>query len=143
MTTLDESIAQAIVTLLTVPPLSSVPADDVYRDLIYALDLGIEKALAIEEGDNPPPVQDTVATKERSIDIHISAIRKGVAPYSLCDALILESHNRIIADRSLGGLAMDIQEGPTKRQRDALDKSLGVVTKTYRVVYRTGADSLE
>lgn len=138
-----ESIAQAIFALMTEPPMSSVPAADVYNDLIYALDLGVSRGLVVELGDEPAPLQDNISTYERTVEVNISAIRRGRAPYTLADPLIAEAHARLLTDRLLGGLAMDIADGPTRRQRDSLEKLVGVVTKTYRVVYRTGADSLE
>lgn len=138
-----ESIAHAIFALMTEPPMSSVPAADVYNDLIYALDLGVSWGLVVELGDEPPPLQDNISTYERTVEVNISAIRKGRAPYTLADPMISEVHARLLADRLLGGLAMNITDGPTQRRRDSLEKLVGVVTKTYRVVYRTGADSLE
>lgn len=138
MTTRSLAIADHIASLL-----AGVPDVPVFRDIVRAIDRTEQLALVVEQGDEPPPQRDTVATYERAIDIQVSGVAKGSEPYSRADAPLNAAHNLILQDRTLGGLAMDIEEGPTTRQRDSLEREVGVVTKTYRVVYRTGADSLE
>lgn len=138
-----EAIISALINALTNPAMASVSPSAIYRDLIGAIDQGNTLALVVEEGDESAPQYDTISSVERTVEISLSAIAKGSMPYSRADAPLLEAHNRIMADRELGGLSMDIQEGQTTRQRDSLDRAVGIVTKTYRVVYRTSADSLE
>lgn len=114
-----------------------------HRDIVRAIERTEQLALVVEQGDEQAPQPDTISTYERRIEINVSAVAKGTEPYNRADAPMTSAHNLIMADRTLGGLAMDIDEGPTTRQRDSLEKEVGVITKTYIVAYRTAADSLE
>lgn len=138
MTTRALAIADHIAGLL-----AGVSDVTIHRDIVRAIDRTEQLSLVVEQGDEPAPQRDTIATYERQIDIHVAAVAKGSEPYGRADVPLSAAHDLILQDRSLGGLAMDIDEGPTTRQRDSLEREVGVVTKTYRVVYRTTADSLE
>lgn len=138
MTTRALAIADHIADLV-----AGVAGVEHYRDIVSAIDSADQLALVVEQGDEPAPQRDTISTYERQIEINVSAVAKGKEPYSRADAPLLAAHNLILADRLLGGLAMDIEEGQTSRQREKLEREVGLVTKTYTVVYRTTADSLE
>lgn len=138
MTSRSLVIADHIETLL-----AGVSGVTMHRDIVRAIDRAEQLALVVEQGDEPAPQAEFVGTRERLVEIKVSVVAKGSAPYSLADAPLVAAHNLIMADRSLGGLALDIDEGPTNRQRDALEREVGVITKTYTVAYRTASDSLE
>lgn len=138
MTTRSLAIADHIETLL-----SGVSGVTIHRDIVRAIDRAEQLALVVEHGDEPAPQVEFIGTTERAVEINVSVVAKGSAPYSRADAPLLAAHNLIMADRSLGGLALDINEGPATRQRDALEREVGVITKTYTVAYRTASDSLE
>ncbi|MBS1188912.1 MAG: hypothetical protein H6R10_704 [Rhodocyclaceae bacterium] len=138
-----EQIMQAIVTLLTVPPMSSVPSADVHRDVTVAIDSAVSAAIAVEEGDEPEPSLFTIGVADRVLDVRLTALAKGHAASSLADAPMVEAHNRLMANLTLGGLADDIEEGPSSRERAQREKPVAAITKTYRVRYRTGARSVE
>lgn len=138
-----EQIAQAIVSALTVPPLSSVPAAQVYRDLDHALDATVPSALVVESGDEAVPDLATLGIAYRTLTVRVTALAKGTNPAPLADAPMLEAYNRILADRTLGGLAVDLTEGETQRQTNVLETGVAAVAKNYQVHYRTAANSLE
>lgn len=138
MTTRSLAIADHIADLL-----AGITGVTIYRDIVRAIDRTEQLALVVEQGDEPAPQRDTLATYERRIEINVSAVAKGSDPYSSADAPLTDAHDLIMADRSLTGLAVDVEEGPTTRQRDTLEREVGVITKTYSVAYRTAADSLE
>lgn len=58
-------------------------------------------------------------------------------------ALHLRAYARLMADPSLGGVAIDLQEPQLRFDRDLLDTRLGCCVATYRVVHRTAAGSME
>lgn len=143
MTSKVEQIMQAIVVLMTVPPMTSVAAGDVHRDVERAIDKSVTTALAIEEGDEPEPNRAFIGLAMRKVDVRITAIAKGAGAMTAADAPSVEAHNRLFADLSLGGLVADIQEADTVRQREALEKPVAAITRTYRIEYRTSNNSLE
>lgn len=136
-----EAIMQALVTALTVPAMTSVPAASVFRDLDSAISSGFP-AIVIEEGNEPAPGLGVISRAARELEFRLSVLIKGSAPYSLADAPLIEAYNRVMADRTLGGKAQEIVEGETTRERAVLEKPVAVVTKTFMVRYRTAETSL-
>lgn len=143
MTSKAELITQAIVVALTVPAMSSVPAGRVYRDLHGALQSDLLPAVAVETGDESTPERRTTRHKLRFLDVTVTVVAKGASPYSEADPALVESFDRLMADRTLGGVALEVIEGATRRERSAAEEQLGAITKTYRVQYHTTEESLE
>lgn len=143
MTTRAEQIAEAVVSLLKVPALTSCPADDVYRDVLYAIDREVDVALAVEIGDEPGPDTSTLGIAYREVEIRVTAIGKGSSAAALADAPYQEAYGRLMATQQLGGLALRIREGEVRREREAREKPIHAITKTYYIEYRTSENSLE
>lgn len=143
MTSKAEAITQAIVAALTVPAMSSVPAGRVYRDLHGALQSDLLPAVAVETGDESTPERRTTRHKLRVLDVQVTVVAKGASPYTIADPALVEAFSRLMADRTLGGLALELQEGPTRRERGPAEEQVGAITKTYQVQYHTTEESLE
>lgn len=144
MTSKAESIAQAIVTALTVPAMSSVPAARVYRDLPDALANALFPAVVVELGDERDPQPVVIGYKDRFLDVSVTVLASAASnPFTAADAAVVESFNRMYADRTLGGLALDLIEGVTQRDNDGFAENVGAVRKFHTILYRTADGSLE
>jgi hypothetical protein len=138
-----EQIMQAIIAALTAPAMDSVPAADIHRDIVRAIEMDAPLAIAVEEGDEPAPDYPFIGFLDRTLEFRLAVIAKGKNTATLTDPAIREAHARIMADTTLGGIVFDITEGETTRQRDTLEKPVLATTKTYRVRYRTRESGLE
>lgn len=138
-----ERIAEAIRGALTTPTMTAVPSARVFRELRGALQSELLPAIAIDIGNDPPPVRATISTLTRTTDIRVTVFGASVNGYTATDPAHLEAYGRVMADPTLGGLAIDIEEGPITRERDDAERQRIAVTHTYRVVYRTGDRSIE
>jgi hypothetical protein len=143
-----EDIVTELIHLLKVPPLSAVPAASVYRDLMDARSSAHLPCIALETGDEPAPVRNLIGLKDRRVEVEVTVLAKGSTPYQQADAAVVELTQRIlgaprVAGMVLNGLALDILEGPTRRQREGLSEDLAAVTKTFVVEYRTPEGSIE
>ncbi len=136
-----ERIMTAMLTALTAPTMTAVPAASVFRDLDSALDSELP-AIVIEEGGEPAPDLSVIQRAGRHLNVRVAVLIKGTLPFSLADAALIESFDRIMADRTLAGLAMNIEEGETKRERAMLEKPVAIVTKDFIVHFRTDETSL-
>lgn len=143
MSSKAEQIAGAVYTALTTPAMSAVPAARVFRDLTDALSTGLFPAVAVTLGDEREPQQTMIGHKDRFVDIDITVLASGSNPYTAADAAVVESFNRLFADRTLGGVALDILEGVTVRDDEGAADNVASVRKTYTIHYRTGQDSIE
>lgn len=148
MTSKAESIAQAVVAALTSPAMTSVPAARIYRDLQGALAAGDLPAIVVELGDEiaPDPGGTLIGRKMRRVELRlqtVAAASLGSSPYASADPAVVEAHNRIAADPTLGGLAFGYDEGDTQRQREDAEKNIGSVTKAYVFQFHTTEASIE
>lgn len=137
MTTRSLAIADHIETLL-----AGVSGVTTHRDIVRAIDRAERLALVVEHGDEPAPALATLSREQRTVEINLSVVVKGQAPYSVADPVLTSAHDLIMADKTLGGLAKKVVEGETRRQRDAMEREVGVVTKIYRVEYSTAPGQL-
>lgn len=132
-----EAILQALVTLLTVPPMAAAPATHVLRDEEQAIEQALLPAVVLTEGDEADPARINFHEVERFLEVRLAVIGKGTLPYAAADAALIEAHGRIYAAQTLGGLCEEIVEGPTRRERADANVKLGRIEKTYRIRYRT------
>jgi hypothetical protein len=143
MTSKAEQIAQAIITRLTVPPLTGMTAAEVLRDPLDALDSADYPLLCVELGDESPPTRPVTGAKQRSVLVHVSVLANGATPLVAADPIATEAAGRILAAPELGGLAIDTLEGATERIKDELGEGSAKITMTFQVVYRTTETSKE
>lgn len=138
-----ERIVQALMDAVTATPLSVVADGQVYRSLNYALEQAVLPALVINRGASPRPEQGLVTLTDRAVWVHVSALAAGPAAEALADAAMVECHARIFADRTLGGLALDMQEGEDGADTADINTDICRLTKSYLIEYRTGTESIE
>lgn len=141
MTSRAEAIADAVAAALTAPPMSIVPAARVFRDLNGAIQSELLPAIAVETGDEPPPMRAVLGHKDRRVDIDVTVFASG--SYAAADPARVEAFNRLVADPSLGGLVFELEEGATRRQRQDGESLVVAVTTTFSAQYRTAENSLE
>ena len=139
MTSKAEQITQAAATALAA--MSTVPTARVFRDLKDALDSDQWPAIVVETGDEQEPVRSLIGYKMRRVDVLMTVLAQG--GFSDADAALVEAHNRLSADPTLGGLAFEFDELETTRARESAAQNVVSVTKTYRYSYRTTEASLE
>lgn len=137
-----ETIANAVIERLTVPPMASLPANSVRRDPVEPARTDAMPVLVVEPGDEPAPVDDVIGRVHRRLTVSLTAIAAGASAASTVDAIATEAHARLMADVTLGGLAFDLSEQQTLRRRDELDQSVLAVTKLYSINYETNRETL-
>jgi magnesium-transporting ATPase (P-type) len=76
------------------------------------------------------------------LPVAITVHTRGPIPEQLAGPIIADVHSRLMADRSLGGLAMDIWPADVNHQREQADATAGWTTCTYTVRYRTSHTDL-
>lgn len=140
MTSKAESAAAAVYTALASPTMTAVPTARVFRDLNDALRTNLLPAVVVETGDERAPEAVLIGRKDRFVEVNVTIL---ATSFTSADAAVVESFGRIFADRTLGGAALDIDEGPTTRDRAGGADDTVAVRKTYVVHCRTTEASLE
>lgn len=94
------------------------------------------------------PVKDTceqntsLPTLDWSLVVRIAVIVRANIPDQAADPTVESLHSKLMADLTLGGLAMDIQPVRVEFQAVEADVPAGVVMCDYLVRYRTSVTNL-
>lgn len=88
-------------------------------------------------------VSDTPVTRsndrlERELSLHLTAHARDPADgFAVADDLLCRAHQALLADPTLGGLALAIAEQETDYQAEDADVDAIAIPAVYRIIYRT------
>jgi hypothetical protein len=100
-------------------------------------------ALAIEPGTDVAREEPVSNCKiDWRLQVSISVYTRGNVPEQLAAPIIADVHSRLMADRTLGGLAMDIWPNDVQHLREQGDATAGWTTLNYSIRYRTSQTDL-
>jgi len=74
--------------------------------------------------------------------VRVTVITRGNIPDQIADPVIESMHSKIVADLTLGGLAIDVQPSEVTFNMLDADQPAGVIFNDYIVQYRTTVASL-
>jgi hypothetical protein len=134
MTTKRESIMQALFTALSG---TTGVNTRIYRSRVEPVARAESPALVLEPVSNTVEQNTCLPTLDRTLTFRVVVIVRANVPDQTADPIIQSLHAKIVADLTLGGLAIDVQPGPTEFTLEQADTPVGVIYCTYRVLYRT------
>ena len=113
----------------------------VYRSRQEAFSRAATPALVIEPTFNEPqPGKAGVTTMPHRLEVMSLILIDDLIPDHTADSIRVDLHNRIMADLTLGGLAMNIEPGITRWDQEV--NGVAVISSVYVVSYRTLIKSL-
>jgi hypothetical protein len=114
----------------------------IYRSRVEAFARSECPALVVEPVNDEASIETSLPTLSWRLTVQIAVVVRGTVPDQLADPIVQSLHSKLTADLTLGGYAMDIQ--PVNISFDLVegDQPTGVVTCTYRVLYRTSVTDL-
>lgn len=131
-----EQILAAIKTQLT--NVTGVVDANVFRSRVEPFTRGKVPAIVIEPVSDAPD-SILIPKIDWSLSVRITVLVRGDVPDQIADPIIQSIHSKIMADQSIGGLAIDTLPGLVNYDLIEGDQPVGVVTMSYRVLYRTNA----
>ena len=141
MTLKRESILAAIATALVG---TTQVGSRIYRSRVEAFARNEAPAIVIEpaaDTASDPPISNCHIDWRLTVDIAVYT--RGAVPETLAAPIIADMHSKLLADRTLGGLAMDIWPVTVQHQREQADAAAGWTICSYQVRYRSGLTDLE
>lgn len=115
----------------------------IYRSRVEAFARNEAPAMVIEPGVDSAAAEPVSTCKiDWTLGVIIAVYTRGSIPDQLADPIILDVHQKLLADRTLGGLAMDIWPSNHDPQFAAADQPAGWYVLNYTVRYRTGVTDL-
>lgn len=114
----------------------------IYRSRVEAFARNEAPAIVVEGG------RETAATYSNcrldwTLDVLVAIYARGIIPDQVADPVRVSAHAKLMADRSLGGLAMDIVPTAVDPQLESADQPALWMVCTYQVRYRTLASDLD
>lgn len=114
----------------------------IYRSRVEPLARQESPAIIVE------PLKDTCAQNtslpmlDWSLIVRVAVVIRANIPDQAADPTVESLHSKLMADLTLGGLAIDIQPLQVEFQAVEADVPAGVVVCDYRVQYRTSVTNL-
>jgi len=139
MATKREQILAAIATALT--PTAGLNGR-VYRSRVTAVQRAESPAIVVEPISDTPTQNTSLPTLDWRMRVRVSVIVRGDVPDQLADPVIESMHSKMVADLTLGGLAIDVQPDEVSFNLVDADQPAGVIFNDYIVQYRTSVASL-
>lgn len=141
MTSRREDILAAMMTRLANTSGIGSPAR-VYRSRVVAMRTDKLPAITVE------PLQesaqyDNLNFMTWTLQVSVKVFTRGEAPDQLADPIINSAYALLMADRSLGGLALDVLPSSIGFSAEDGDKPLGMADCVFTVTYRTNPVNLE
>lgn len=139
MTTRRETILAAVRTALTG---TTGVSTRIYRSRVEPLARGESPAIVIEPVNDQAEQNTSLPTLDWSLTVRVSVIVRGAIPDQLADPIIESLHSQLMADLTLGGVAMDIRPQAVNFELVEADQPAGVIGCDYLIRYRTANANL-
>lgn len=78
----------------------------------------------------------TVPLLERTLTVHVGIYTRGDEPDALADPIAVDVHSKLLADPTLGGLAIDIRLTGASFDAQGADLAAGKLTHDYEIMFR-------
>ena len=139
MSTKREQILQAIRTALT----NTVGVGNrIYRSRVEPLARQESPAIIVEPLKDTPQQNTSLPTLDWTLLVRVAVVVRANVPDQAADPTVKSLHAKLMADLTLGGLAIDVQPAPVEWQTVEADVPAGVVVCDYLVKYRTSVNDL-
>lgn len=134
MTTKRESILAAVKTALTG---TAGVGTRIYRSRVEPFSRGESPAIVVEPISDTPAQNTSLPTLDWTLRIRVVVIERADVPDQAADDTIEDLHSKIMADLTLGGIAIDVQPAQTTFQLLEADEPAGVIFCEYEIRYRS------
>lgn len=132
-----ETILQALVALLAGVPGST----GVYRSREDAMSREESPAIVVRP-ESERPVENAIGQIDATLTVAVEVYARGEAPDTVADPIAEVVFARVMGSPTLGGLAVDITEGPTDFEAEGADVTAGITTMRFDVWHRRARSSL-
>ena len=139
MTTKRETILAAVRTALTD---TTGVSTRIYRSRVEPLARGESPAIVVEPVSDTAEQNTSLPTLDWSLTVRVAVIVRGDVPDQVADPVVESLHSKIMADLTLGGVAMDIRPVSVNFDLIEADQPAGVISCDYLIRYRTANANL-
>lgn len=134
MATKREQVLAALETLLNN---ATAVCSHIARERMRPWPESVSLALNIVPETDPRQETGGVNNTDRALFVDFQITSRGDQPTTLADPTVDALHDRLMSDRDLGGLAIDIEAGDNDFEWDDAERDECVIHQRYRITYRT------
>jgi hypothetical protein len=113
----------------------------IYRSRVEAFARNEAPAIVVE-GGRETAVTYSTCKLDWSMDVLVAIYARGAIPDQLADPVRESAHSKLMADRTVGGRAIDIVPTSVEPQLESADQPALWMVCTYQVRYRTSTGDL-
>jgi hypothetical protein len=135
----EQILAQIATTLAGTAGVST----RIWRSRVEAMGRSETPALVIEPLSITYTQQTSLPTLDALLRVRVTIIVRGTVPDSLADPTMVSLHSKLMADLTLGGLAIDVQPSQTTFNLIEADQPAGLISCEYDIKYRTQVAALD
>lgn len=114
----------------------------IYRSRVEPLARQESPAIIVEPIEDVCSQNTSLPTLDWSLTVRVAVVVRANIPDQSADPTVESMHSKLMADLTLGGLAIDVQPLRVEFQTVEADVPAGVVMCDYRVQYRTSVTNL-
>ena len=116
----------------------------VYRSRMEAFQRSEAPAIIIEPGpDNANTEPVSTCHVDWSLTVFVMVIARGAIPDEAADPIVSKVYELIMADRTVGGLAMDCYPAAIEPTFESADRPASLTLMSFDVRYRSSLTSIE
>lgn len=115
----------------------------IYRSRVEAFSRSEAPALVVEPGTDEVLQEVSTCKLDWRLTVTVAVYtRGGTIPDQTADPIVIDVHSRVMADRTLGGLAMDVIPVSVEPIFESADQVAAWTVITFAVRYRTSVTSI-
>jgi hypothetical protein len=139
MTTKRETILAAVRTALTG---TTGVGSRIYRSRVEPMARAESPAIVVEPVSDTAQQNTSLPTLDWSLTIRVAVIVRGAIPDQIADPVVESLHAKLMADLTLGGVAIDVQPQSVNFEMVEADQPAGVISCDFLIRYRTSVTNL-
>lgn len=139
MATRRETILAAVRTALTS---TTGVGTRIYRSRVEPMARNESPAIVIEPVSDQAEQNTSLPTLDWSLTVRVAVIVRGNIPDQQADPIVEDMHSKLMADLTLGGVAMDVRPVSVNFEMVEADQPAGVISCDYLIRYRTANANL-
>ena len=114
----------------------------IYRSRVEPLARNESPAIVIEPISDTAEQTTSLPKLDWSLTVRVAVIVRGTVPDQLADPIVKDLHSKLMADLTLGGVAIDVQPVSVNFEMVEADQPAGVISCDFLVRYRTSVTDL-
>jgi len=139
MATKRETILAAVRTALTG---TTGVSTRIYRSRVEPMARAESPAIVVEPVSDTAQQNTSLPTLDWSLTVRVAVIVRGAIPDQIADPVVESLHAKLMADLTLGGVAIDVQPQSVNFEMVEADQPAGVISCDFLIRYRTSVTNL-